>query len=255
MCNWISAISEPIGRRARSRPRCWSMRPQTPTTFRRSGTCSGSSSANGDGWSGPKRSLRLATGARWSPPDVDEPAYLRLKGAKALPGRSLAVLRELFHWRDQLARRTDKAAFRILNNEPMLAHGADTPGRSGGSSRPCGESAESRRSEEDARFWRRYSAVWQFRRRTCRRVERPPRRPSDPAYEARLERLKAAGNLLAAQYELAPGVLCPNGTLEAIARLNPATVDELARGAGAAPLAADARSAARFSTALRRPAA
>ena len=61
------------------------------------------------------------------------------------------------------------------------------------------------------------------------RVERPPRRPADPAYEARLERLKAARNLLATQYELAPGVLCPNGTLEAIARINPATVEELAK--------------------------
>ncbi len=69
----------------------------------------------------------LATQSRWSPPDADEPAYLRLKGAKALPGRSLAVLRELFEWRDQLARRTDKAAFRILNNEPMLAMAKSPP--------------------------------------------------------------------------------------------------------------------------------
>jgi ribonuclease D len=60
------------------------------------------------------------------------------------------------------------------------------------------------------------------------RVERAPRRPADLVYEARLERLKAARNLLAAQYELAPGVLCPNGTLEAIARINPASVEKLA---------------------------
>jgi ribonuclease D len=60
------------------------------------------------------------------------------------------------------------------------------------------------------------------------RIERPPRRPLDPAFEARVERLKAARNLLAARYELAPGVLCPNGTLEAIARTNPASVEELA---------------------------
>ena len=61
------------------------------------------------------------------------------------------------------------------------------------------------------------------------RVARPPRRSTDPAYEARLERLKAARNLLAAQYDLAPGVLCPNGTLEALARINPASVDELVK--------------------------
>src|SRR5215207_5789408 len=42
--------------------------------------------------------------------EPDEPGYLRMKGAKALKGRSLAVLRELFQWREELARRTDKAA-------------------------------------------------------------------------------------------------------------------------------------------------
>jgi ribonuclease D len=44
-----------------------------------------------------------------------------------------------------------------------------------------------------------------------------------------LERLKAARNLLASQYDLAPGVLCPNGTLEAIARTDPASVEALAQ--------------------------
>jgi ribonuclease D len=44
-----------------------------------------------------------------------------------------------------------------------------------------------------------------------------------------LERLKAARNLLAAQFQLPPGVLCPNGTLEAIARINPSSVEQLAQ--------------------------
>lgn len=56
---------------------------------------------------------------------------------------------------------------------------------------------------------------------------RPPRHKPDPAYEERLERLKAARNALAKEYDLQPGVLCPNGTLEAIARAIPKTVDAL----------------------------
>jgi ribonuclease D len=43
-----------------------------------------------------------------------------------------------------------------------------------------------------------------------------------------LERLKSARNALATQYDLAPGVLCPNGVLEAIARVNPATLEQMA---------------------------
>jgi len=170
----------------------------------------------------------LVTGVRWSPPDADEPAYLRLKGAKALPGRALAVLRELFEWRDQLARRTDKAAFRILNNEPMLAMAKAPPVDLSElkAVRGIGGEQAERRGREILAAVQRGLAVPEA---DLPRVERPPRRPADLAYEARLERLKAARNLLAAQYELAPGVLCPNGTLEAIARINPASVEDLAK--------------------------
>jgi ribonuclease D len=61
------------------------------------------------------------------------------------------------------------------------------------------------------------------------RVPRPLRKQPDPAYETRLERLKAARNDLAQRYQLAPGVLCPNGTLEALARVDPATLEQLAK--------------------------
>jgi ribonuclease D len=170
----------------------------------------------------------LVTGVRWSPTEPEEPAYLRLKGAKALPGRALAVLRELFEWRDQLARRTDKAAFRILNNEPMLAMAKAPPADLAElkAVRGIGGEQAERRGREILAAVQRGLAVPEA---DLPRVERPPRRPVDSAYEARLERLKAARNLLAAKYELAPGVLCPNGTLEAIARINPASVEELAR--------------------------
>ena len=40
--------------------------------------------------------------------------------------------------------------------------------------------------------------------------------------------LKGARNRLATKLDLAPGVLCPNGTLEAIARAQPATLEALA---------------------------
>jgi ribonuclease D len=47
--------------------------------------------------------------------ESDEPGYLRLKGARALNGRALAILRELFHCRELMARRMYMAAFRFLN--------------------------------------------------------------------------------------------------------------------------------------------
>jgi ribonuclease D len=59
------------------------------------------------------------------------------------------------------------------------------------------------------------------------RVPRSPRRPPDPAADARLDRLKAARNLIAKRLDLAPGVACPNGTLEEIARRAPARLEDL----------------------------
>lgn len=171
--------------------------------------------------------FELATEARRPAIVAEEPGYLRLKGAKALPGRALAVLRELHEWREQLARRTDKAAFRILNNEPMLFM-AQTPPEDLAQLKAIrgvgGEQAERRGREILAAVQRGLSVP----EAELPRVERPPRRPLDPAYEARLERLKAARNSLATQYDMAPGVLCPNGTLEAIARMNPSTLEQLA---------------------------
>ena len=170
--------------------------------------------------------FELLRDVRWTVPSSDEPGFLRLKGAKALPGRGLAVLRELYQWREETARRADKAAFRILNNEPMLAMAQQPPTDLAAlkAVRGVGQDQAERRGREILAAVQRGLDVPEGE---LPRIERPRRRPHDPAYEARLERLKVERNQLAARYELAPGVICPNGTLEAIARLNPTTVDQL----------------------------
>lgn len=167
----------------------------------------------------------LSTAPRVST-EPEEPAYLRLKGAKALKGRSLAVLRELVEWREELARRQDKAAFRILNNEPMLLMAKSPP--------QSLEALRSVRGMSPEQIRRRGTDILDAVERALRiperdlpRLERRPRPQPDPAFDARLERLKAARNRLALQYDLAPGVLCSNGVLEAIAKANPETLQQM----------------------------
>src|SRR5439155_636366 len=58
---------------------------------------------------------------RWSGPGGEEETYLRLKGAKGLSPRSLAALRLLHRWRDTVAEREDRAPFRIIGNDALLA--------------------------------------------------------------------------------------------------------------------------------------
>lgn len=161
-----------------------------------------------------------------TPVEAEEPAYLRLKGAKALGGRELAILRELVQWREELARRTDRAAFRILNNEPMLLMAKSPPRDLNGlrAIRGIGPEQLDRRGKDLLAAVKRGLAIPE---NDLPRVERPSRRPPDAAYEARLERLKAGRNGLAKSYQLAPGILCPNGTLEAIARINPSTLEQM----------------------------
>jgi len=60
------------------------------------------------------------------------------------------------------------------------------------------------------------------------RFPRGPRRTPDPALEARVERLKAARNAAATRLGLDPGVLCPKGTFEAVARGNVKSTADLA---------------------------
>ena len=164
---------------------------------------------------------------RGGPAEGAEPGWLRLKGAKALKPRELAILRELWEWRESVAQRADRATFRILNNEPMLLMARQPPADIAGLRTVPGIGGEQieRRGREILSAVKRGVELPD---QELPRIERPPRRPPDPALEARLERLKAVRNQLAAQYELAPGVLCPNGTLESIAKVQPRSLEELA---------------------------
>jgi ribonuclease D len=170
------------------------------------------------------RLVEAIPGSSGEPP---EPGWLRLKGAKALRGRELAILREVWEWREATARRADRATFRILNNEPMLAMAKQPPADMTQLKAIPGVSSEQaeRRGREMLAAVKRGVELPESE---LPRVPRQPRRPPDLAYEARLERLKAARNLLAVKYDLPPGVVCPNGTLEAIARVDPKTPEELA---------------------------
>jgi ribonuclease D len=167
----------------------------------------------------------LLAQVRWRT-DGDEPGFLRIKGARALRSRPLAVLREVFQWREDQAARADRAPFRILNNEPMIEIAKAQPRDVAGlrAIRGVGADLAERRGRELLAAVQRGLELPESE---LPRVERGVRRPPDPAYEARLERLKVRRNELATTYDLAPGVLCPNGTLEAIARAEPPSLDAL----------------------------
>src|SRR5262249_20925574 len=59
--------------------------------------------------------------------EADPDAFLKVKGAGRLKPRALAVLRELFAWRDTRAAASDVPVFKVLSTETLLALAERSP--------------------------------------------------------------------------------------------------------------------------------
>jgi ribonuclease D len=120
---------------------------------------------------------------------------------------------------------------RILNNEPLLALAKSPPANleALGSLRGIGRETVSRNGRDILKAIDRGLTLPEEQ---IPRIERPTRPPRDVALDARIDRLKSVRNRLARKLELPPGVVCPNGTLEAIARTKPKTIAGLKRVPG-----------------------
>jgi ribonuclease D len=178
-------------------------------------------------WSWAEEEFELLKEVRWTPAGPPEEAYLRLKGARTLRGHQLAVLRELFAWREQVASQLDRAPFRVLQNESMLAIAKAMPADQAALRELKALSAEQLR-RRGPELLEAVARGVQVPASTLPVFERGKRPPPDLAFDARLDRLKQVRNAIAERIELAPGVLCPNGLLEATARLEPKSTAQLA---------------------------
>ncbi len=132
----------------------------------------------------------------------------------------------MFTWREGIATRLDRALFRVLGNEVLIVLAATRPSTEAelGKIRGIGAENAGRRGGEILDAIRRGLAVPD---RDLPSFERRPRFRPDPAFEARLERLKTWRTPTAIRYDLPPGLIAPNGTLEAVARAAPRSEEEL----------------------------
>ena len=170
----------------------------------------------------------LSTAVRWPVPESPEVAALNIKGARALSPQALAVFRELYVWRTRLAESLDRAAFRIIGNDALFALAERPPADAAALAAISGVGKDlvERRGGEILTAVRRGLAIPDSE---LPRFARAARHRSDPAFEGRVERLKALRGELVSRYQVQPGVLCPNWLLESIAREAPRTLEDLAR--------------------------
>jgi ribonuclease D len=165
---------------------------------------------------------------RYSAAPANGDSYLRIKGARALSRRGLALLRELARWRDAVAAELDRASFRVMPNEALLALAVSPPTSREVLKAVPGVSPKLVDQRGDELF-EALSRGRSLPEKDLPKFPRGERRASDPAFDKRVEHLKAFRNAAAERLKLDPGVLCPRGTLEAVALAKPASLTDLAK--------------------------
>ncbi len=152
--------------------------------------------------------FRLAEQQGWEPPEDADMAFLRLKNTRDLGPRSLAALREVYEWREDVARE--------------MPEGLSELERVGGMSRG------------NLSRWGEALLAGVDRARSLPEQELPERPrptrgpPRDPEVDRRTDQLKAVRAAVAQELHLEPGFLIPRWQLEEIARAEPRSTEELA---------------------------
>jgi ribonuclease D len=165
-------------------------------------------------------------GTRWDAEESME-GFLRLKGARDLSRRELAVLREVANWRDTVAAQLDRATFRVMGNEVLLELARRAPrnvtelGAIKGVPKGMLDRAGSDIVASVIRGMEAPEA-------DLPKFPRGQRWNKDRDFDERVSRLKTVRDAAAARLELDPGVLCSRERLENVARSNAKTVDDLA---------------------------
>ena len=177
-------------------------------------------------WSWAAEEFERLEGTRWAPEDAGQ-AFLRIKGARDLTRRELAVLREVAQWRDATAHALDRSTFRVVANEVLLEISrlqpktADALGKIKGMPRGMIERA----APDVLAGVARGLAVPEAQ---LPRFPKSTRWEKDPEFDDKFGRLKAVRDAAAVRLELDPGVLGSRERLEAVARLVPRAVEDLA---------------------------
>jgi ribonuclease D len=166
--------------------------------------------------------FRLMEQVRWEPASNGD-AWLRIKNTRDLKPRQLAVLRELYAWRETTAQARDVAPFRIVNNEVLVAIARGLP-RTQSQLEATPGVPVSVAQRRGADLLAAVRAAFELPEAELpQRPRGPARRPLDPDFDRLVEQLKTARDRVADELGLDRGFLMPRYQLERIARERPAS--------------------------------
>jgi ribonuclease D len=153
----------------------------------------------------------------------DPDGYWRIKGARDLRGSELAVLRQLYLWRDEQARKLDRPPFKVLADDRLLDLSRRQPARS------ADLALNPRQTELFGR-----ALLGAIAAGRAAPTPQPPARPANgngrptPEALARFDQLRAWRVRRAAERAVDADLILNNDALMAIARAAPATREALA---------------------------
>ncbi|HMA02970.1 MAG TPA: HRDC domain-containing protein [Gemmatimonadaceae bacterium] len=178
-------------------------------------------------WSWAEEEFERLEGTRWEQPDGEDTGYMRIKGARDLDRRELAIFRELVRFRDGIARELDRATFRVAGNEALFAVAKERPQTLEALAAIKGvpRGIAERRGAEMLAAVRRGMELPEDQ---LPRFPRAPRWDRDADFDSRVNALRVAREEAAQRLGLDPGFLCAREKLETIARKKPKTLEELA---------------------------
>jgi len=176
-------------------------------------------------WEWAREEFVRLEGTRWEDDDTSL-SFLRIKGARDLTRRELAILRELVPWRDSVARDVDRATFRVMGNEVLLDIARTAPR----SVRELSVLKGMPRGILDRGAHAILAAVQRGLEVAEEHLPRFPRAPKwdrEEDFDDRVSRLKSVRDAAATRLNLDPGVLCSRERLESIVRRKPSNVGDL----------------------------
>ncbi len=163
---------------------------------------------------------------RYRESDDDGEPFRRLKGIGSLDRRTLAIIRNLYDWRDHLARKADRPPFKIIGNDAII----DT------AKAKAASIAELSAVKAVSQYHlRRFGHEIVAEVRSALELpeselpEKPESRPffRDKALEARIDKLKKVRDQVAKDLGIDISVVAPRHILAAIATLEPKGVEAL----------------------------
>ena len=165
-------------------------------------------------------------GTRWEAEQSME-GFLRLKGARDLSRRELAVLREVANWRDTVAAQLDRATFRVIGNEALFEIARRAPMNTSelGTIKGMPKGMIERAGADIVAAIRHGMEVPEAE---LPKFPKGQRWNKDHDFDEKVNRLKAVRDAAATRLELDPGVLCSRERLENVARSGARAVEDLA---------------------------